>query len=159
MSTHQFVPSHDPGSGSDHEAIRRLVDAYAHHADRRDPDRQAAVFSQDAQVLLFEGDPAQVAPLQTIRGREALAATFTGLIAQYEATTYLNGQSDIDVTGDSATAETYCMAHHLLRDDGQRVLLTMAIRYLDTFERTASGWRIAERRIVFDWTDRRPSQP
>ncbi|ABS03769.1 NmrA family NAD(P)-binding protein [Kineococcus radiotolerans] len=149
----------DPDVRSDREAIQRLINAYAHHADRRDPTRQAAVFSEDARVLLFESDPAQADPVQTVHGREALAATFAGLIAQYEATTYFNGQSDIDVAGGSASAETYCMAHHLLRQDGQRVLLTMAIRYLDTFERTAEGWRIAERRIVFDWTDRRPSQP
>ncbi|NAZ76667.1 DUF4440 domain-containing protein [Kineococcus sp. T13] len=155
MSTVQ----NDPGLGSDREAVRRLIDAYAHHADRREPAEQAAVFTEDGRVLLFEGDPAKTEPVQTIHGREALAATFAGLIAQYEATTYFNGQSDVDVTGDSASAETYCMAHHLLRQDGQRVLLTMAIRYLDTFERTAEGWRIAERRIVFDWTDRRPSQP
>ena len=149
----------EPALGSDREAIQRLINAYAHHADRREAARQAEVFSEHGRVLLFEGDPGQVDPVQTVHGREALAATFTGLIAQYEATTYFNGQSDIDVTGDSASAETYCMAHHLLRQDGQRVLLTMAIRYLDSFERTAEGWRIAERRIVFDWTDRRPSQP
>lgn len=148
---------------SDREEIQRLLNAYAHHADRRNPVEQAAVFSERGEVQLFEGDPDDVAALQTIRGRDALASTFTDLIAQYEATTYLNGQSDIVVDGDgdgnSATGETYCMAHHLLREDGRRILLTMAIRYLDRFERTTEGWRIAHRSIVFDWTDRRPSNP
>ena len=144
---------------TDRLAIRELVDGYAHSADRRDPEGQAAVFAEHGQVRLFQADPAGAEPVEVITGRAALAATFADLIARYEATTYLNGQSTITVTGDAATAESYCMAHHLLREDGERVLLTMAIRYLDGFERTAEGWRIARRDLVFDWTDRRPSQP
>jgi hypothetical protein len=143
----------------DRAAIRDLVDAYAHHADRRDPAAQAAVFTEEGIVRLYEGDPAVSAPLQTITGRPALATTFGELMSQYEATTYLNGQSTVTVTGDSATGESYCVAHHVARRQGERVLITMAIRYLDRFDRTTEGWRIAERDLVFDWTDTRPSQP
>ena len=148
----------------DRLAIRDLVDGYAHGADRRDPAGQAAVFSEDGQVRLFQGDPTAGDPtvgdpVDVVTGRAALVDTFAGLIARYEATTYLNGQSTVTVTGDVATGESYCLAHHLLSEDGQRVLLTMAIRYLDRFERTAAGWRIARRDLVFDWTDRRPSRP
>lgn len=146
-------------TSSDREQIQRLITAYARHADRRQPTQQAAVFSEQGRVLLFDGDPNHVDAMQTIQGRDVLAATFTDLIAQYEATTYFNGQSEVDISGDTATGETYCLAHHLLRQDGERVLLTMAIRYLDRFQRTADGWRIAERKIVFDWTDRRTSHP
>lgn len=142
----------------DRQELRDLVDAYAHCADRRDPQGQAAVFTEDGQVRLHEGDPG-APPLQTITGRAALAATFAELIARYDATTYLNGQSTVTLDGDAAVGETYCVAHHLAREDGVRVLITMAIRYLDRFVRTPQGWRIAERDLVFDWTDRRPSSP
>ncbi|MFD9734567.1 nuclear transport factor 2 family protein [Umezawaea sp. NPDC059074] len=141
----------------DRLAIRDLVDAYAHHADRKDPDGQADVFTADGVVRLFEGDPTTSEPVGTVTGRAALASTFADLVSRYDATTYLNGQSTVTVTGDTATGETYCMAHHLLHDNGERVLLTMAIRYLDGFERTPEGWRIARRDLVFDWTERRPS--
>lgn len=143
----------------DRAALRELVDAYASGADRRDPVGQAAVFAEDGQVRLFTADPTVSEPVDTITGRAALAATFSGLVAQYDATTYLNGQSVLAVDGDTATGETYCLAHHLLHRDGARRLLVMAIRYLDRFARTPDGWRIARRDLVFDWTDERPSEP
>ncbi|NQX13376.1 hypothetical protein HQQ80_17250 [Microbacteriaceae bacterium VKM Ac-2855] len=46
---------------------------------------------------------------------------------------------------------------HVLHEGEQRVLLTMSIRYLDTFARTSDGWSIADRQLIFDWTDRRSS--
>ncbi len=144
---------------ADRQAIRDLVDAYAHHADRRDPAAQAEVFAEDGQVRLFQGDPTTHEPDQVITGRADLAATFDHLIQQYDATTYLNGQSNVVLDGDTASGESYCLAHHLTRQDGERVLIVMAIRYVDQFRRTGTGWRIARRDLVFDWTDRRPSQP
>ena len=146
-------------SFADWKAIRDLVDAYAHHADRREPEAQAGVFAEDGQVRLFQGDPSTHEPEQVISGRANLAETFAHLVQQYDATTYLNGQSTIAVDGDAATGESYCLAHHLTQEQGERVLIVMAIRYLDTFRRTGEGWRIARRDLVFDWTDRRPSRP
>ena len=144
----------------EHAAIRGLVDRYAHHADRRQPKEQADVFTPDATVLVYEGDPHLTGPVQTVSGREQLATTFAGLIARYDATTYLNGQSSIELTGTAtAVGETYCMAFHLLRDDGERMLLSMSIRYLDSFVKTDGSWLISERKLIIDWTDRRPSRP
>jgi len=145
---------------SERQAVRDLIDRYAHAADRRQPREQAEVFTRDGVVLVYEGNPNMSAPIQTVTGREELVATFTGLIAQYDSTTYLNGQSTIEQTGPTtATGETYCLAYHLLHDSEQRMLLTMAIRYLDSFTKVDGEWLIAERKLIFDWTDRRPSQP
>lgn len=143
----------------DRLALRDLVDAYARHADRRDPQRQAAVFTEDARVTLFAGDPDSRPPIDEVRGRARLVETFRGLMARYDVTTYFNGQFTVTVDGDSATGETYCLAHHLHDKAGVRTLLVMAIRYLDTFARTDGGWLIADRRLIIDWTDERPSTP
>jgi hypothetical protein len=143
----------------DRFALRDLVDAYARHADRRDAQRQAEVFTPDARVTLFDGDPAARPPLQRVQGRAALVEAFQGLMAQYPLTTYLNGQSTVTLAGDSATGETYCLAHHLFERDGVRTLLVMSIRYLDTFVRDGGGWLIADRNLIIDWTDERPSAP
>jgi hypothetical protein len=146
--------------GVERQAIRDVVDRYAHCADRRQPTEQAAVFTLDGTVLLYEGDPNVTGPVQTVSGREELASTFAGLIAQYDATTYINGQCTLERTGPTtATGETYCMAFHILHDVEQRFLLTMSIRYLDSFTKIDGEWLIAERKLIFDWTDRRPSQP
>ena len=46
---------HAVSAFSDRIAIRDLIDAYAHHADRRDPEGQAAVFAEHGEVRLFQG--------------------------------------------------------------------------------------------------------
>jgi uncharacterized protein (TIGR02246 family) len=132
----------------DRQAIRDLVDGYARRADRRDPQGQAALFTEDALVTVDDA--------QTLRGRAELAAAFDGLSA-YEKTTHFNGQSTVTIDGDRAAGETYCLAHHLWTEDGQRTLMIMAIRYHDTFARHDGEWFFAERRLIIDWVDRRPS--
>lgn len=140
------------------EEIRTLLATYARGADRRDAVLEASVFTEDGVVSLYDGDPSSHEPVDTIHGRAHLAETFAGLIARYEVTTYLNGQSTIRFTGpDTADGETYCVAFHVLHDGGERVLLTMSIRYLDRFVRVEGAWAIANRDLVFDWTDRSPS--
>jgi len=142
----------------DRAAIRDLVDSWAHCADRRLPRRQAELFTSDGVVLVYPGDPEAHEPTQRLQGRDELASAFT-VLNNYDVTSHINAQSTIRLAGDRATGESYCMAHHVWVENGQRVLMTISIRYLDTFIRGADGWRFAERRLITDWTDKRPSQP
>ncbi|MFF4825168.1 nuclear transport factor 2 family protein [Streptomyces sp. NPDC001312] len=90
-------------------------------------------------------------------GRGSLAPVF-GHLNTYETTTHFNGQSTVSLDGDRATAESYCLAHHLSVDgDGQRSLMIASIRYLDEFVKQDGGWLFAERRLMVDWTETRPS--
>ena len=57
--------------------------------------------------------------------------------------------------GDRATGESYCLAHHVFSDDGERKLMTAAIRYQDTFAKADGTWRFAERRLYVRWTETR----
>ena len=144
----------------DRVAIRELIDTYARGADRRDAALEASAFAADGEVEVYEGGPDGHEPIQRVRGRDELVRTFGELIERYEATTYLNGQSSVRFrTADEAEGETYCVALHLLQDGDERFLLTMSIRYLDRFVKENGRWAIASRRLVFDWTDRRPSEP
>jgi hypothetical protein len=138
----------------DRLAIRDLVDAWAHCADRRKPRDQAALFVPDGTVRVYQGGPE---PVQQLRGHGELAEAFTSL-DDYDVTTHLNGQSTITLDGDRATGETYCLAHHLWLENGRRTLMVMSIRYLDTFARHNGRWLFAERKLVVDWTDKRPSE-
>ncbi|MFJ3408413.1 nuclear transport factor 2 family protein [Promicromonospora sp. NPDC090134] len=143
----------------DRVAIRELIDAWAHHADRRLPDRQAALFTPDGTVTVHMDGQVAGEPAQRLQGRAELAESFRVLDA-YESTTHLNGQSVLTFDPDdpdAATGESYCLAHHVWTEDGQRTLMVMAIRYLDTFIRSESGWLFADRRLVVDWTDKRTS--
>lgn len=144
------------GDAADRLAIRGLVDAWAHCADRRMREEQAALFTADGKVIVYMGDPANSEPVQRLQGRAELAEALK-VLETYDATTHFNGQSTITLDGDRATAETYCLAHHLWVEDGQRTLMVMSIRYFDRFVRQDGEWLFAERQLIADWTDKRPS--
>jgi SnoaL-like domain len=145
-----------PEEVADRVAIRELIDAYAHFADRRQPDEQAALYAADGRTLVYT-DPTALEPAQVLTGRAEHAEGFRSL-SQYAATMHFNGQSTIMLDGERATGETYTLAHHLLEADAGRTLLVMFIRYRDSFIKHDGTWRFAERKLLIDWTDRRPSQ-
>jgi hypothetical protein len=138
---------------ADRLAIRELIDAYAHCADRRDADGQKALFTADTHFVVYmageEGDPSD-----DLHGRESLTPVFENLNT-YEVTTHFNGQSTVDLDGDSAAGESYCLAHHVYSADGERKLMVASIRYHDTFTKDEGTWRFAERRLFVDWTETR----
>lgn len=147
----------DPGqAAADRAAIRGLVDSWAHCADRRKPVEQAALFTRDGVVGVYAGDPATQEPIQRLQGHDAMVDAF-GALDSFDATTHLNGQSIIKISGDHATGESYCLAHHLWVENGQRILMVMSIRYVDSFVREGGRWLFAERQLITDWTDTRPS--
>ena len=139
---------------ADRLAIRELIDAYAHCADRRDCEGQMALFTEDTRFLVFM-DAKDSAPSQTISRRADLKPVFENL-RQYEATTHFNGQSTVVLNGNAATGESYCLAHHLQVKDGERSLMVASIRYLDTFTKQDGRWLFSERRLMVDWTETRP---
>lgn len=143
-----------PEEAADRLAIRELVDAYAHCADRRDCEGQMALFTEDAHFLVFMDAKAST-PSQTILRRADLRPVFEDL-RQYEATTHFNGQSTVVLNGAAATGESYCLAHHIRVEDGRRSIMIASIRYLDTFTKQAGRWLFSERRLMVDWTENRP---
>jgi ketosteroid isomerase-like protein len=155
MASHTSI---SPQEAADRLAIRELVDAYAHCADRRDAKGQMALFTEDTRFLVFM-DATVAAPTQELHGRESLAPVFDNLNT-YRATTHFNGQSTITLDGSRATGESYCLAHHVSVDgSGQRTLMIASIRYLDEFTKQNGEWYFAERRLLVDWTETRPSAP
>ncbi|HEV3168723.1 MAG TPA: nuclear transport factor 2 family protein [Actinocrinis sp.] len=147
-----------PQQAADRLAIRELFDAYAHCADRRDAKGQMALFTEDTRFVVYM-DAKSAEPTQELHGREALAPVFDDL-NQYAATTHFNGQSTVRLDDDTATGESYCIAHHLtVGEDGRRTLMIASIRYLDTFVKQDGQWLFAERRLMVDWTETRPSTP
>ncbi|MCX5562410.1 nuclear transport factor 2 family protein [Streptomyces sp. NBC_00038] len=142
---------------ADRLALRELIDAYAHCADRRDAKGQMALFTEDTHFVVYM-DARDPEPTQELHGRESLAPVFDALNA-YAATMHFNGQSTIEWEGDRASGESYCLAHHLTEaDDGSRTMMVASIRYLDTMVKREGEWLFAERRLLVNWTDTRPLQ-
>jgi SnoaL-like domain len=143
-----------PSEAADRLAIRELIEAYAHCADRRDAKGQMSLFPADTHFVVYMNakDPT---PSMELRSREALAPVFADL-NKYDATTHFIGQSTIlTLTGDKGTGETYCLAHHVTLDGGKRRLMVASLRYLDTFAKTDGEWLFAERRLYVDWLEER----
>lgn len=147
-----------PDEVADRLSIRELIDTYARHIDRRDPVEHAALFTEDARVVIYIGDPATTEPVHDARGRGRLGSVFD-LLSGFDATTHLNGQSIIEIDGERATAETYCLSHHFHQVRGVRTLMVAGVRYQDVLAKVDGLWLFTERRIVNDWLDSRPSTP
>ena len=151
MSTHVTV---SPTEAADRLAIRELVEAYPHCADRRDAKGQMALFTEDAHFVVYM-DAKDPKPTQELQGRESLAPVFADL-NKYDATTHFVGQSTItSLTSDRATGEAYCLAHHVTVDGGNRRLMIASLRYLDTYVKIDGGWLFSERLLYVDWLDER----
>ncbi len=152
MSQHLTI---SPSEAADRLAIRELVEAYAHCADRRDAKGQMSLFTPDTHFVVYMNakDPK---PSQELHSREALAPVFADL-NKYAATMHFVGQSTIlTLTGDRATGEAYTLAHHLTIDGGKRQLMIAALRYCDTFAKIGGAWLFAERLLYVDWLEERP---
>ncbi|MCW2929300.1 MAG: hypothetical protein JWM19_262 [Actinomycetia bacterium] len=144
-----------PAEVADRLAIRELFDAYAHCADRRDAEGQKALFTANTRFAVYMSGPG-TEPTYVLEGREALTPIFADL-NRYEATTHFNGQSTVVLNGERATGESYTIAHHLYTADGERKIMIASLRYLDTFVKIDGAWLFAERSLILDWSETRPS--
>jgi ketosteroid isomerase-like protein len=151
MSKHLSIT---PEEAADRLAIRELIEAYAHCADRRDAKGQMALFTADTHFVVYMNakDPK---PSQELHSRQALAPIFAEL-NQYAATTHFVGQSTLFTLKDNhAVGEAYCLAHHVTVDGEKRRLMVASLRYLDTYAKIDGAWLFAERLLYVDWLEQR----
>jgi len=143
---------------ADRLALRGLVDQYALRVDSDDPGSAATLFTPAGELRIFErGKPE---PVRERLGREAIATAMSGL-GRYDTTLHVVANHVAHIEGDTATGQTYCLAHHIREvetPDGATAPFdhVMAIRYLDRFERTHEGWRIAQRHLQVEFTEDHP---
>ena len=151
MSKHISI---SPNEAADRLAIRELVEAYAHCADRRDAKGQMSLFTADPHFVVYM-NAKDAKPSQELHAREALAPVFADL-NKYAATMHFVGQSTIlSLTADRGTGEAYCLAHHLTIEGGKRSLMIAALRYSDQFVKTEGTWQFSERLLYVDWIEER----
>ena len=151
MSKHIIISL---AEAADRLAIRELVEAYAHCADRRDANGQMSLFTPDTHFVVYMNakDPT---PSQELHSREALAPVFADL-NKYAATMHFVGQSTIlTLTADRGTGEAYCLAHHLTIEGEKRQLMIAALRYCDMLVKVDGSWLFAERLLYVDWIEER----
>lgn len=122
--------------------IRDVVARYARGVDRLDLDLVRSCYHPDAfdDHGLYRGD---------IDGLIAWLGGDAGLRSM-ERTMHIIANHLVDLHGDRATAETYCVAYH--RVNGAD--MTVGVRYVDRLERRDGRWAIVDRVVVHEWIRR-----
>jgi uncharacterized protein (TIGR02246 family) len=119
----------------DREAIRALLNRYFRGIDRGDAEVLASCFHPDA---VDESRPSGRAGLAEWREIVALNSS------RVTATVHHLTTHNVEIDGDVAGSEAYCLGTHLTADEPPRRMLT-ATRDLDRLERRDGEWRIVHR--------------
>ena len=127
------------------EEITDVVKRLARGTDRLDEELIASCYHPGAidDHNVFRGDGA------------AFARWVVETLPHFDATMHFVSPPLIELDGDQARADTYCVAHHLTATSD----LVLGLRYVDRFERRSGAWRIAKRVCAFDWTYTVPIDP
>jgi hypothetical protein len=107
--------------------------------DRRDTELFASAFAPGAVLSLLGGK-------RVVRVSDLIASGNFG--GDFEHTSHALTSQVIDVTGDTATADSFALAH-LVPSTGP--ILVRGLRYQDVLARTESGWVITHREQTALW--------
>jgi hypothetical protein len=125
--------------------LRDLVLRYARGIDRKEPERIASVFTEDA-TLNGDSDGANTGGMAIANG----ILDYHADEREFEETMHFVGNQTFDIDEESATGETYCVALHWYTQDGDRMEHGMYIRYEDAFCRESGEWLIEQRDLTID---------
>jgi len=125
----------------DKQDIQDVLARYVRAIDRRDEALLRSVFHADAVDH-------HVGHRHTASEFCAWAIEFVG--AMGPVAHYLSPPL-IELDGDVALSECYALAFHRLTHAGETFDNLIGARVLDRFERRDGSWRIAWRRVVYDW--------
>jgi hypothetical protein len=122
----------------DRQEITDVIKRLARGTDRLDHDLIASCYHSDG-----------VDDHNSFRGSGAEFAKWVcEALSNLTATHHLIADPLIQLDGDVARCDTYCIAHHLGPDSD----LVLGLRYVDRFEKRDGKWLIRKRVCAFDWT-------
>ncbi|WP_405813910.1 nuclear transport factor 2 family protein [Streptomyces sp. NBC_01390] len=147
------VPADDGQGLRDRMELRQLVDTYAHALDRRMTELFASLFGEGGELVLMRPPGSRRAPW-VLDGRDGWAKALA-VLEPCRVTTHFVGNHLVRLAGDSATGETYCLAHEIYPADGADRIRVRSIRYHDSYRRTNGSWLFARRELTIDWTEDR----
>ncbi|MGV8858066.1 nuclear transport factor 2 family protein [Rhodoglobus sp.] len=129
----------------DELAVRDLSHRYAMALDKNDVEAWRSLFSRD---VVFESGSSLP------RGYDDVLRIPEDQLKRYKKTLHSVTTQQINVDGDRASGEVYCIAHHIYEDFHQNERLpfdlshNFLIRYDDDYVREDGHWVFARRRIL-----------
>ena len=133
----------------DRVAIKSIVDTFSNLADKKDMASVVQLLTEDADVEFYFG----AALAGSWKGRAEFERAMTGAGASFDSTHHINGHQVIEVEGDTASSELYCLAIQIASAGGKKTLTTNGVTYSDTLVRQGDGWKISKRVSRFGWSD------
>ncbi|MFD7008554.1 nuclear transport factor 2 family protein [Rhodococcus jostii] len=131
-------------------SIRRALVSYARGIDRCDADLLRSAYHDDAYD--DHGD--------AFRGSASdfVEWVIPHLRSRFLSTMHTLHNVFINLDGETADVETYCIAHHVANSGLDELQMSVfACRYVDRFEnRPGRGWRITHRTTVREWQANQP---
>lgn len=140
----------------DRAEITDVINLYGRGVATRDTDLLVSIFTEDAELDYYGSD--------LVKGRDAIRAKFGGALTTADrnhapmplderlVSVPLMTNILIELDGDTARAESYCLATHAGPRAGEGRVLLRATRNLDDLARTGAGWKIARRRHELLWS-------
>ena len=131
----------------DKQAIGEVLARYCHGVDRCDLETLKSAYWEDAidDHGTFNG-PAMEFCEHLIPALKSMRCTMHQISNVW-----------IQVEGEAAKVETYCVAYHLIPSEDGLTEMVVGGRYLDRMEKRSGEWRIAHRLYVMDWNRSGPS--
>jgi len=125
----------------DESSLRRLVTLYGQAIDNREPELLGSLFAEDAEFGSVDG-------VMRASGRKAIVDFYRGRFTVLGPTFHYTHDHLLEFSADDANVATGVVtAHSEAARDG--VPMLAAIRYLDRYRRSDTGWQFAERKLAF----------
>jgi 3-phenylpropionate/cinnamic acid dioxygenase small subunit len=143
-------------SAEERMALSDLVHRYAANVDDRQFDSVAELFATVAE-LVVPAPPADLVPIHSHRGREAITAAVAAVARVTRTEHAVIGEVyDAAARPGTARGRVACVAHHWNKRGDELVDVVWHLRYDDEYELTDPGWRISRRALTIHAIETRP---
>ena len=138
---------------TDRIELRTLIDQVSILADQKDFVRQTQLFTENGCSETYERGKL----LLKLEGRVAMQTAFNEFLSEFEMVYHFNGQQTVEVNGDQARGQVYCLITLISVQKGNTIRRTIGANYQDEYVRANGHWLIAKRIGSFEWQDQSPS--
>lgn len=143
-------------SADQRAALSDLVHRYAADVDDREFDSVTELFTAGAELLL-PAPPADLRPIHSHRGRQAIATAVAAVAAVVRTEHAIIGEVyDAGGQPGSARGRIACVARHWNQREAEVVDVAWHLRYDDEYTLTDAGWRISRRALTVNAIETHP---